>query len=89
MCQIMLNICKEGSKIHWVRMRYCQSVCSNFPRLSVEWTLIKVRDGFSWSPMKGCEGLTIEDPVMIKHCGSGAGWSSDQDMDNVMSLSEW
>lgn len=36
--------------------------------------------------MKGCEGLNIEHPVMIKHCGSGAGWSSDQDMDDVLTL---
>lgn len=86
MCQVMLNVCDEGFKIHWVRMRYCEPVCDKYPKLPVEWTLIKIRDKLSWSPMDGCEGLTIESPVMINNCGSGAGWPSDQDMDDVFSL---
>ncbi|KUI58124.1 hypothetical protein VP1G_11003 [Cytospora mali] len=56
------------------------------PKVSSDWTISKVRDKFSWSPMDRCEGLTIENPVAITHCGSGAGWSSDQEMVDVLSL---
>lgn len=82
MCQIMLTICHEGRTVHWVRMRYCELVRDNFPELPEEWTCSKIRGTFSWSPMEGCMGLTIENPVIIDDCGSGAAWSSDQEMDD-------
>lgn len=28
----------------------------------------------------------MENPVMMNQCGSGAGWSSDLEMDDVLSL---
>lgn len=84
MCQVMLDVCKEGSNIHWVRMRYCEPVSDKSPKLPEAWTITKIRDGFLWSPMEGCEGLFLENPVMITHCGSGSGWSSDLEMDDAL-----
>lgn len=82
----MLTICKEGGKIHWVRKRCCEPVRQNFPSLPDSWAIFKVHDRFVWSPMEGCEGLIFENPVISKPCGSRAGWSSDEEMDDATSL---
>lgn len=82
----MLTICDEGGRIHWVRKRCCETVRENFPGLPDSWAIFKVHDRFVWSPMEGCEGLTFENPVISKPCGSRAGWSSDEDMDDAESL---
>lgn len=87
MCQIMLTVCEEGGKIHWIRKRYCEQVQQKFPSLPESWDIIKVIDKFVWSPMEGCEGLTLENPVISKPCGSGAGWSSYDILDDTMSRS--
>jgi hypothetical protein len=86
MCQIMLTVCQEGGTIHWVRKRCCQPVRENFPSLPDSWEIFKVHEKFIWSPMEGCEGLVFENPVISKPCGSRAGWSSDEEMDDGSSL---
>lgn len=86
MCQIMLTVCKESGIVHWIRKRNCESVREDFPSLPGSWDIIKVHEKFCWSPMEGCEGLSVENPMVTKPCGSGAGWSSDEEIDDAMSL---
>lgn len=80
----MLTICEEGGKIHWVRKRCCEPVREKFPTLPDSWAIFKVHEKFVWSPMEGCEGLTFENPVISKPCGSRAGWSSEEEIDEEM-----
>lgn len=86
MCQIMFTICREGGTIHWIRKRCCEPVRENFPSLPDSWVIFKVHEKFIWSPMRGCEGLVFENPVISKLCGSRAGWSSDEEIEDASSL---
>lgn len=71
MCQVMFAICKRRGKIHLSRMRYCKPVLERSPTLPRDWTTCRVASNFYWSPLDGCEGLTIKNPVAVQPCSTG------------------
>lgn len=53
----------------------------HFPTLPEKWTTYKVVSKFVWSPLRGCEGLMVENPVAISKPFGGQDGSSNQEME--------
>ena len=73
MCEVRFDVCPRCARFHRVRMTYCagmQKILRKKEGDKSEWT---IRSGFCWSPMGGCEALSVSWAGRLVHCPQHAG----------------